>query len=349
MFVRKRGQPAFRVQSDIWEMDKVPTPLKVENIVVSILLSGLPDTEKKQEQSKHSKFPHRLHISFPYKDYSCKVYLYGGGKVNLVGIKCYEDIAVCAVKSYEYIRKTFACGAAFIRKISIHNIVASGYHESNIKLDELEKIRQYSISYQALKFPGAYLREGNRKLGEPVTVYKIFRSGSVYTVGCHTHSGIILNGQRLPKYVETVSYNHVCTRQLPPPYSLAEMQASINSDPIFQRLCGRFEVAPSDNISHRPYLRSRPFFYPGKWNVEKFGPRFLFVSFVTADGTVYESARRSLSSSSRANGVLTARKRIELACTYASQPNGVFTEEDLHQAMEGYSTIVARRQPVGLP
>ncbi len=316
MFAHNGGKGAFHVRSDIWEMDKAYTPLKVENIVVSGLLTGLPDVEKKQEQSKYSKFPHILHISFPHRDYSCKVFLYSRGIMNLVGIKCYEDIATCVAKAYQYILRKYAGHSIYIKKLAIHNIVASGHHESNIKLELLEKMRKYAVVYQPHKFPGAYLREGNKMLGEHVTVFKLFRPGSTYTVGGDNHASIVRNGERLPGYVDTVSYNHVCTMQFPPPYSLHEVLAAVNSDPVFRSLCGEFEYV-ANRDGPQPYIKSRPFFYPGAWNVERMGPRLVFTTYISRDGLVSETATRVRGST------FTSRQRGENASRASDHMTGL--------------------------
>ena len=303
MFVPRFAKRHY-VKSDIWEMDREHTDLRVENIVVGGLLLGLPEDDRKQEQSKHSKFPHRLHFGFEFNGYSCKVFLYSGGIVNCVGIKAYEDIAPCVLKAYEHICLRYPSYDISILTLSIHNIVASGHTDCHIKLALLEKVHRYKVTYQPSKFPGAYLCEGDKKLGELVTVGKIFGPGAYYTVGARTHENIVVNGIRLPRYIAPVIYNHVCTRQLGPIAPLEELVGLVNRS-CLRDLCGQFEYMPNKG-KPQPFLRSAEFHYPGAWDTARQGPRFLFTAYIPADGTVYETATRPLKK-------FTLRQRMNMA------------------------------------
>jgi TATA-box binding protein (TBP) (component of TFIID and TFIIIB) len=290
----------------MWKMDKETTDLSVVNIVVSGFLSGLPEKAKKQEQSRNSKFPHLVHACFPHESYSpsfpgepysCKVFLYAHGVMNCVGIKDYEDVAVCVIRAYQHIVNRFPKHKIRIRRCAIHNIVASGRMSSNIKLDTLSRVGKYNVTYQPSKFPGAYIREGNKVMKEDVTVFKVFHSGKYFTVGSNTHRMIILNRQRFPTYVQHSVYNQVCTLQPPGMPPLAELLAAVNASPL-RTLCASFSITRHPSFSS-PVLESAPFSYPGDWGdnreaeTEGVGASsFLFRTIITQSGGVYEYATR---------------------------------------------------------
>jgi TATA-box binding protein (TBP) (component of TFIID and TFIIIB) len=301
-------------------MKKQKTDLTVENIVVSGVLSGLPEKEQKQEQSRNSKFPHLAHACFPHRSYSpsfpgaissCKVFLYAHGVMNCVGIKDYEDVAVCVIRAYRYIVNRFPGQKIRILRCAIHNIVASGRLKSNIKLETLARVGKYNVTFQPSKFPGAYFKEGCKELHEDVTVFKMFHSGNYYTVGSNTHRMIVLNSARFPGYVQYSLYNQVCTLLPPPVPPLDELLIAVNASPI-RALCADFAITRHPSFSHQ-VLESRAFAYPGDWwregNTEARGPdasAFSFRTIITHTGKVYEYA-------TNATHTLTLRQKMAIA------------------------------------